>query len=186
MRHVAFLLLAAVSTASAQSNPPARDGIWFGAGAGYASVAFVCDSCPEFDREGGPVVFLKAGGTVAERTLMGLEFALWRKDVGGSKVTVTQVSATGTFYMTRQSGFFMKIGGGFSTYNAKGGSEFEGLGGGFTIGAGYDIRLTSGVSITPTAGYLHGDVDDIKVDGITQDAAWRQSMLHVGVGVTFH
>jgi hypothetical protein len=193
MRHLsrcapvfALLALVAVPAASAQGNPHAREGFWIGVGSGFGSVDFVCDTCANFDRESGLLTFLKAGTTVSPRTLVGVELAVWRKDISGSTVTVGQVNVAGSFYLRPQSGFFLKIGGGFSTYSSTNGGERSGLGGAFTLGAGYDIRVASNISLTPVVGYLHGDVDDIKVDGVTQDAAWRQSAFHIGLGVTFH
>jgi hypothetical protein len=185
-RVLAVLAPVAVSSASGQEKPHAREGFWIGAGSGFGSVGFVCDTCRTFDRESGLLTLVRAGSTVSPRVLVGVEGALWRKDISGATVTVGQVSVAGNFYLKPQSGFFLKVGGGFSVYSSKNGSERSGLGGAFTAGAGYDIRLGSNVSLTPMVSYLHGDVDDVKVDGVTQDAAWRQSIYHIGLGVTFH
>src|SRR5437867_6722771 len=51
-----------------------REGFWIGFGAGYGSANAKCDHCVATGREGGLAGFLKLGGTLNRKVLLGAEF----------------------------------------------------------------------------------------------------------------
>lgn len=178
---LAALLLAAGSTA-AQGTLQIRDGLWFGAGAGYGSAGFSCDSCASIAREGGVGGFVRVGGTVSERLLLGVDVAAFKTDT----LTLGHLTLSAFLYPTVGSGLYFKVGGGFSIYGTTSGSHVKGFGGAATLGAGYNIRVRSNISITPSADYVYGDINDLDIDGIIRDAGWKQNLFLFGLSVIIH
>jgi hypothetical protein len=56
-----------------------REGFWIGFGFGYGSALVRCDDCVANGREGGVAGFLKLGGTLNRKVLLGAEFSVWTK-----------------------------------------------------------------------------------------------------------
>lgn len=186
---VCGVVLLAASSASA-GHPQERQGFWIGFGLGYGSASVSCDDCESGGREGSFTGFLKLGGTLNERVLLGVEFNGWIKEEDGATVTLGSFTGTVTFYPRASSGFFLKGGVGASQVD----TEFRDgslsatvskSGWGVLAGMGYDLRVGRNVSITPSVNYWYGRPGDISFEGETL-GGWKQNVIDFGIGITFH
>src|ERR1700741_2594754 len=89
----AALLLGAAGTLQAQ-HPQVRDGFWLSFGLGYGSAGISCESCPAFDRESGFTSYIRLGGTVNPRLLLGGDLSAWTKTRNGQTSTLGGMFAT--------------------------------------------------------------------------------------------
>ena len=179
-------LCAAASAARAQ-YPQRRDGFWIGFGLGYGSSQVTCDSCRRVSRQGGVTGFLKLGGAPSRNLLIGAALNGWAHSDGSATETMANVTASLYLYPRRRSGFFVTGGVGLSTYHINSTPSWDGTGWGWTAGAGYDLRFGRDVSLTPVVNYTWGDVGDVNLGSSgTTFTGWRQNVLDVGLGVTFH
>jgi hypothetical protein len=140
---VALLILG--SPALAEETPArsqTRQGVWFSGGLGFGSLG--CDDCGT--RESGLSGGLAVGGTISDRTLVGVGTTGFAKNVAGSTFTVGTLDARIRFYPVRTSGFFLNGGIGIGTISWAGESE---IGMGLMLGLGWDVRVARNVSLTP-------------------------------------
>src|SRR5690242_5426483 len=79
------------SVAAAQ-HPQVRKGFWIGFGFGYWSSNVSCDGCGSSSRESGGAGFIKLGGTVSDKVLLGGEINAWTKSSGGVTADIGNVS----------------------------------------------------------------------------------------------
>ena len=188
MRAVARVLVSltvftclAATTVWAQ-HPQARQGFWIGFGFGYGSAHATCSGCGSAS-EGGATGFLKLGGTLSPKVLLGGAVNAWSKSSGGATETLGNVTASVFYYPAPASGFFLTGGLGFSDYNLNpsGFATTSSTGWGFTAGAGYDIRVGRMISLTPVADFTYGG--GLSPGGAT---GWKQTVIDFGLGVTFH
>jgi hypothetical protein len=156
------------NSADAQS----REGFWIGFGVGGGGYTDMDLS----GRETGGVAYLKLGGTLSERFLLGVESNAWVKEVSGIDLTATNFSAVAYFYPSATGSFFLKLGLGVATQSASVGSASVSINGtGGVFGLGYDRRIGDNWSITP---FLNSNVG--RFDG------GDSSIIELGVGVTWH
>lgn len=148
------LLWGALQSASAQQTQE-RKGFWFGFGLGYGSVG--CDDCD--GREGSGTGYLRLGGTVSRKVLIGFEANGWAKSENDVTVSIGNGSAVIYFYPSAQGGFHLKGGLGLATVEFAldlGGGTFSvddtGVGG--LLGLGYDVRIGRNISLVPFANFL--------------------------------
>jgi hypothetical protein len=189
-----FLALFGVSTVAAQVPRPAQrgathprsKGVWVTVGAGYASTGARCHECQDIADQSGPSVFLRIGGVMTRRAVIGVDALAWRKSDGGVTTTMGNVTISGQFYPRRTAGLFIKAGLGFGFYSQDGGLDVGGNGGAATLGLGYDIRVSPGLSLTPIADFNFGDLGEMQQDNTDVLTGWRQTIINVGLGVTIH
>ncbi|MGE0552567.1 MAG: hypothetical protein AB7R55_03970 [Gemmatimonadales bacterium] len=170
---VAGLLMTAVTAAEGQgARPQTREGFWFSAGLGYGSLG--CEDC---DREGGLSGYLRLGGTLSPKVLLGVETNGWTKSEGGATLTYGNLSGVVYFYPSPDGGFHLKGGLGIARLDLDLGSFGSGgeTGGGALLGLGYDARIGRNVSITPYLNFLGGSFD-----------GGNASLAQFGVGITAH
>jgi len=179
---VALLALLGAAAARAQ-HPQTRKGFWIGFGFGYGSLGLSCDGCSSIDRESGVSGFLKMGGTVSDKLLLGGESNGWTKKMAGRNTTAGNVSFTAYYYPTPASGLFLRGGLGFADYQVEG--EDGSVGFGFTLGVGYDIRVGTNFSLTPAANFNWGSVGDVQTVGGTVLGV-KENIFQVGLGFTWH
>lgn len=182
---VAVLMGSAVSLAAAQ-HPQVRKGFWIGFGLGYGSSNVSCDGCPSTSRESSGSAFIKLGGTMSDKVLLGGEINAWSKSESGLTADLGNVSFAAYFYPQPKSGFFVKGGVGFATTRLHDGGTAEATGFGFLAGLGYDIRVGTNISITPVANYYIGFDGDLKQSGSTLETGWKHNVYDFGLGITFH
>lgn len=154
---LAFLLLAASASAGvAQGHPQTREGFWISFGFGYSSLG--CENCD--DRVSGTGGYLRMGGTLSQKLLIGGEANGWSKSQGNATLTVGNVGPVLYFYPSATGGFFLKGGLGLSTAELDfGGFSGEETGAGITIGMGYDARVGRGFALTPYFDILSSSFD---------------------------
>ena len=108
---LALLLIAAFNApAAAQGNPQTREGFWISFGVGFGSLG--CDDCDE--RQGGTNGYLRMGGTLSQKLLIGGEVNAWTKSEDGASLTVSNFGPVLYFYPSPAGGFFLKGGLGLS------------------------------------------------------------------------
>src|SRR5437762_14180085 len=131
-----MLALMGAPVAQAQ-HPQTRQGFWVGFGFGYGSLKLSCSGCLNVPSEGGISGFLKMGGTVSDKLLLGGETNGFTKDISGTRVTAGYLSFTAYYYPAPANGPLLRGGWGFASYEEQGESGAGGVG--LTFGAGYVI-----------------------------------------------
>jgi len=156
---LAVLMAALVSLpAGAQQNPQTREGFWISFGVGYGSLG--CDDCNNDERESGTNLYLRMGGTLSQRLLIGGEANGWTKSQGDATLTVSNIGPVLLFYPSANGGFFLKGGIGMANTSLDLGSiEIEETGVGVTLGLGYDARVGRGFALTPYFDILTSSYD---------------------------
>ena len=143
-------------------------------------------------REKGPAGFLKLGGTLNQRVLLGAEVNVWTSSSEGETLDFGTVTGTVTFYPWASSGFFVKGGAGLSLVSAdvlKDGKLITvDLGDGFgaVAGIGYDLRIRRNLSLTPVCNFYLGWPGDLRVGVETVARNWRFNVVEISLGLTFH
>ncbi len=174
---LALLLMSAFSPiVSAQgdgSRPQTRRGFWIGLGAGYGSLG--CEDCD--NRSGAVSGYLKLGGTVNQRVLIGGELNGWTRKESGITFSYTHASGVIYFYPSARGGFHLKGGAGLASINIDAGPFGNGseTGGGFILGAGYDARVGRNFSLTPYFNIMAGGFD-----------GGSANLVQFGLGATWH
>ena len=170
-------LLLAAGTADAQ-HP--HQGFWigFGLGAGVNTADGFEDS-----RAGG-AGYLRLGGTVSPKVLLGGEFSGWGRTVDDVTVGAGNTSFIVQFYPGANGGVFLKGGLGIATIRVS--TDVLGVdvsatetGFGTTIGLGYDARVGSSIFLTPNVDLLWQTYD---IAGANAD----QAIVLFTLGLTWH
>jgi hypothetical protein len=184
--------LAFPSIASA-AHPQERHGFWIGFGFGGGSAKATCsDGCAGGNRETGVVGYVKLGGTLNQRVLLGGEVNVWTKQQEGVTVNFYSTTATITLYPQPSSGFFLRGGIGASSVDTEiieNSTKFTadlGTGLGVLVGAGYDVRVGRNISITPTVDFWYGKPGDLRFGSEVIAHNWKQNVVDFTIGVTFH
>ena len=148
---VLLLTVFAVSTAEAQN----RAGFWISGGiGGGVNTAESLDGA----RLGGAAGYLRLGGTVSDKLLLGVEFNGWTRSNNGIGNIRSNTTFTALLYPSPVGSFFLKGGLGISMVRVSadiGSISVSGTEAGFgsTLGLGYDIAVGS-VSLTPNMDLL--------------------------------
>lgn len=178
---LALVLLGAGAAApvSAQRMPREHRGFWisFGLGGGWNLTRNVgADS----SSTGGAASYLRLGGTLSQKFLLGGEVIGWGRSVDGSDLTRGNVNFTAMFYPSVQTGVYLKGGLGGSSLartvtegNTTTTVHEEGFGA--TLGIGWDIRLARNFFLTPGVDFLYQRASDTD-----------NTMLLMTVGATWH
>lgn len=170
---LAIAVVAGAATAHAQDgNPQLRRGFWIGLGLGYGSLG--CEDC---DRLSGLSGYVKLGGTLSQKVLLGVEANGWTRKESGATLSYSNLSAVVYFYPSSTGGFHLKGGLGASRVDLDlgiGGRDKD-TGGGILLGVGYDARVGRNFSLTPYLNLVGSNFDDSKVN-----------LVQFGVGVTWH
>jgi hypothetical protein len=178
-------------------HPQERQGFWIGFGGGYGSADVSCDACDNGGREGSFTGFLKLGGTLNKRVLLGVEGNAWVKEQ--DNLSLGSFTGTVTFYPQASSGFFLKGGVGVSyidtAFREESPSTPARTGWGVLAGIGYDLRVGRNISITPSVNFYYGQPRDLSfeletfgpLETITvKSGGWKQNVIDFGIGITFH
>jgi len=180
----AVALLALLGTTAVQAqHPQVRQGFWIGFGLGFGSLGLSCNGCSSIDRESGLSGFLKMGGTISDKLLLGGETNGWSKKIQGTMVTAGDLAFTAYYYPAPANGFFLRGGLGFASYQEEGENAAAGFG--LTFGAGYDIRVGTNFSLTPVANFIWGSVGDVGSGGLVIPGL-KENIFQIGLGFTWH
>ena len=181
----ALAALTAAAPPLAGQRPQTREGFWIGFGFGAGSARETCDGCGDTTVTGA-TGFVKLGGTLNDKVLLGGELMVWTKDYNPGTETLGSATFIVQYYPAVRSGFFVKGGVGFSDYDFRNGASVTGAGPGITLGVGYDIRVARNFSITPTIDFWGGSPGDLKSGSSTVATGWKQTVADFNLSVTFH
>lgn len=144
---IALLLAALLSAPAEAQNAQTREGFWISFGLGYGSLG--CDDCDD-ERTGGTNVYLRMGGTLSQRSLLGGEVNAWTKSEDGTTLTVSTIGPIFMFYPNPSGGLYLKGGLGLANISIDLGQfTIEENGVGLTLGLGYDARVGQRFALTP-------------------------------------
>jgi hypothetical protein len=148
------LALIVAMTAIAPGSAGAQSGVWVSAGGGPARNRVSCESCEEITHHWGASGFVRVGGVVSEKILVGGELHFWQATVEDQDVYVRGVQAVVLWYPSPSGGFFGQAGLGLSRIRNSfdvGGETVRGgeTGLGVTAGVGWDFPLRKGLYLTP-------------------------------------
>lgn len=179
---IGICILCASTSLEAQSKHR-HEGFWigFGIGGGVNTADNVEDG-----KRGGGAAYLRLGGTLSQKWLLGGEISVWGRQedtiLGDNTVSLTRSNATFTamFFPSDNGGFFLKGGiGGANVELQAGGIKISEQGVGTTFGLGYDIRLGRNLYLTPNIDALI-QTFELASETITN------SLVLVTLGLTWH
>lgn len=189
MRRAVVILVASfvIAPRAGAQHHVRREGFWYGFGLGYGAAVASCDNCVSGPRTGGVTAFFKLGGTPSRNLLIGGAVSGWAHGGGGATETMGHITGSLYYYPISGSGLFVTTGLGFATYHMTSGAV-SGTGWGAVAGLGYDIGLSRHASLTPVATVLIGGIGSLTQAGVTGVYAtgWKQTLVDVGLGITFH
>ncbi len=155
---VLFLLMPAAM--QAQDGHPHR-AFWIGFGIGGGSAKIHDSDAGALD---GGAVYVRLGGTLNQRWLLGGEAIAWGRNEDNASYTRSNTTFTAIFYPSSKGGFYLKGGIGASYVDVSTdvlGPELSVSKGGFgsTFGVGFDIRLGSNIYLTPNLDWLFQSIE---------------------------
>ncbi len=179
-----FALLAAMPAHDITAQRPYRSGFWLENGVGTGTIRIGCTSCAEPTVVYGQSSYLRGGGSLSSRVLLGFEvFALLDDHFGiaqgDSSLTVENVSlGPVVLWYPWRSGLFFK--GGFGLAHAEvtlGATDpktqpvslASGTGSGVTFGVGFDVPVFKWLAITANLGIYYTALGDVTVRGSLVD-----------------
>ena len=186
LRWLPVALAVGIATPLVAQEPHIRSGFWVGLAATLGFAHPTCDGCGSRDWKDGYGLTLKLGLTLSQNFLVGIEFNDWRREDSDVTTTMGNGNVVLYFYPSATGRLFVKGGGGASIFEASGSPGLSGLGWGWTAGVGYDIRAGSNFSLTPVVNFWYGHVGDLDQDGGTVITGWKQSVIELGLGLTYH
>jgi hypothetical protein len=167
----------------AERPPVQHRGFWigFGLGGGTNFADFA-----EGNRA-GVGGYVRLGGTISQKFLLGGEAAGWGRDVGGGTFSESGLTAVALYYPAGPGVFLMGGAGfaGWSVSTSVGSTTTTTTAGGFagTLGAGYDLRVGTNLFITPSLDFLYHTMesDNAAFSNISSGA-----VLLFTLGLTWH
>jgi hypothetical protein len=132
------------------ANARERSGLQIGLGLGGGAMDFACKGCTD-PSETGFTGFLSVGGSVGEKTLLGIEGTGWTgSQSAGTTARVYSLTAQATEYRSTTSGLFLGVGLGLVGYHeSRDSGDRSAKGFGFSGRLGYEIGR-GGVVLVPT------------------------------------
>jgi outer membrane protein with beta-barrel domain len=191
-----LVLTAPAAPAWAQrKDRPHRSGLWGEFGAGPGRVRIACSGCTDVVTASGLTSYVRIGGTVSDRVVIGLEvFALLNRGFGfspGDTITTaeTATAAVVVLWFPSRRGFFFKGGAGiasgqFTIPGTAGADTSNSAGIGITFGFGWDVALSRKFAITTNFAAYVTAVGDVILPGQRVDDVIA-TMYQAGVSLTF-
>ncbi len=158
-----------------------HEGFWIGFGIGGGSAK----AENEEEALGGGAAYLRLGGTLSQRWLLGGEVMAWGRRENEVSYSRGNVSFTALFYPSATAGFYLKGGIGASYVDisttiigpvisvSKGG-------GGFVLGAGFDIKLGSNIYLTPNLDWMFQSIE------VGDNATQKANVGLLTLGLVWH
>jgi hypothetical protein len=189
---ILIAVLLACGGGSAQSQSPRRandrQGFWVGVGLGGGSTENDCSTCSNF-RFTGPSGYVRFGGTLSRRLLLGVESDGWLHSSDGIDERIGFGSVVVLWYPMPAGALYVKLGYGWMTYHAEdAGNVLTAKGRSPSIGLGYEKRVRRNVSLVPfVTGLVSLEVqqyrDEVPVENGND---FSFNIVQFGVGVTWH
>jgi hypothetical protein len=181
----AALLFLAPTIAKAQEGQEGQEGhphrgFWIGFGIGGGSAK--TDGAEE--SLAGGVVYLRLGGTVGQKWLLGGEAMGWGRNQDGVSYGRGNTTFTAMFYPSQRGGLYLKGGVGVayvdvSTELFGAGVSFSEAGFGSTFGLGWDIRLGNNIYLTPNLDWMFQSIQIL-------ESTQNTNLLVLTVGLIWH
>ena len=177
----AVLHAQADTTRSGKPKNPHRSGLWGELGAGPARIRIGCGGCDTVTTEAGGASFLRIGGTISRKVLMGVEtYTFTDNSFGFSESDSTTVAENETIsaivlWYPYRSHFFIKGGVGVAhgrfTVDPNGAAPqvADGTGVGINFGLGLDVPLSRKFALTANVGSYITAIGDLQLPGLTID-----------------
>jgi len=185
-----FASLQESAVAQSPGRPNTREGFWIGFGVGGGSTETKCDSsCTDSRSEGGSV-YLRMGGTVSSKVLLGGEVNGWAVSEGGKDKALGFASFIVMWYPSATGGFYLKGGLGGMTYKETdaASNELTATAPSVSLGLGYEIRVSRNMSVVPFFNGLATSAVRVRFNGspVPTGEDIKVSMAQLGVGLTWH
>ncbi|HWP38097.1 MAG TPA: hypothetical protein VNL18_11145, partial [Gemmatimonadales bacterium] len=181
---MALVLTAVPLLAQSPGRPNTRQGFWASFGVGAGSTGAECNQCSS-DRTTGGSGYIRLGGTVSNKVLLGGESTGWFHSEGGVDETLGFASFVLLWYPSATGAFYLKFGLGGMSYEAQAPLlELTATAPSGSFGLGYEIRVGRNVSIVPFLNSLASSSVELKVNGTpvpTDDIS--VTLVQLGVGV---
>ena len=178
----AAVLAIALGGSELCAQRPFRSGFWLENGVGTGTIRVGCGTCEEPLAGYGQSSYLRAGGTVSPRVVLGIELFALLDDAfpvpdSDSTLMVENVSiAPVVLWYPWESGLFFKWGVGLAhgeiLVTGEDGEPLtlaSGTGSGITFGVGLDTPIFSWLSITTNFGVYYTALGDVSVPGLYID-----------------
>jgi hypothetical protein len=177
----AILVISCLAPIASAEEQHVRQGFWFGldAGAGHLKQSFD-------DRNDEDIYFFlgfKGGYAINPHFLMGLELSGWlleAEDTSDSNKGkgIMQAFLIGQLYPSKESGLYLKAGGGYvENWSNRSGEPNSKKGWGFTLGCGYDFIINDlfpdqDITFGPFANFSYGET-----------GSWDHRAITVGISL---
>jgi len=196
VRTLVVLAALAAGTSPLGAQAQSRSGLWLEAGGGTGAIRIGCASCLEPIALYGNSAYIRVGGTVSRKVLLGLEtftltdrtFALSNGD--SSVVVKNTMFAPVALWYPWAGGTYVKFGVGIASTDISAPAVegrpaivSDGIGSGLTFGAGFDIPLSKRFALTVNGGVYYSALGDIGVNGSVIDDVIT-TMYNVNFAVT--
>jgi hypothetical protein len=197
---VAALLLSAAAPVDAQESPGStgkhsraaeaekishRQGLWWGAGFGAGFDRVFCEIC-DGNVQAGWTGYLRLGGTVSPRLLLGGELSGWLNGKEEATQTMGAVSFVAYWYPS-DSNLYLKGGGGVIGFrSADGENAVTSTTFGPMFGLGYEQLVSPRVSVVPFFNLLVAPSGALRFNGDEVIDRVGFVLWQGGVGVTVH
>jgi hypothetical protein len=184
---LALICLLAAAPLASQQPAPRRGGQWLGIGVGSGFGRVSCPIC-QANRKGSISGYVKAGGTLNRRTLLGMEADGWMRSDDGADELMVALAGSVYWYPNARKRLFYKAGIGVMHYKTDDGpNRLTSTAFGPQLGAGYDVPIGPAVSVTPFANWLIASLGgELTFNGERFRDDVGLMLLQLGVGVTWH
>ncbi|PYO95988.1 MAG: hypothetical protein DMD62_00135 [Gemmatimonadetes bacterium] len=187
MTGMTFALVAGTVAAQAPADIHEHRGFWIGFGlGGGVNLSEGLDG----ERLGGGAGYLRLGGTVSQRVLLGFDGIFWGRDENGNSIARGNSSFAMLFYPSGRGGGFLKGGLGWSniarvTTSGNSTTTTTKSGFGLTLGTGWDVRLGHNLYLTPNLDFLFQAFSS-EVDPVLGEIPGTNTILLFTLGLTWH
>jgi hypothetical protein len=182
--------------AQATGRPNTRQGFWIGFGLGDGSAQRDCTYLCGSDRISGASGYVRAGGTLTPKVLLGGEANVWRHGDFGSDFVGAALLVV-MWYPSPTGASYLKVGlGGMRYSRSRPTADHTGLSATAptaSLGVGYEVRVGRGVSLVPwvevlatPAVALHYQLGFINIDPPTSPPEISINAVQAGLGLTWH
>lgn len=180
---VAVLVVSGVGRASGQTE---REGQWLAVGLGPGVDQVSCGVC-QGSPNPGIAGFVRFGGTISDRVLLGAEFDGWTRGDEGIRQYIGSLSAIALLYAGPDARFHVKGGLGAVGFRAsEEGDALTALSLGISGGVGYDFPIRENLSLTPFASLTLAPFANLKFNGDLAQSGATLSLLQGGLSLTWH
>lgn len=175
----------ASEAATSESAPSHRRGFWLGAGLGAGFDRVFCEIC-DGSVQAGWSGYLRLGGTVGPRLLLGGELTGWLAGREGATQSMGAVSFVAYWYPA-DTNLYLKGGGGVIGFRSADGEDaVTSTTFGPTLGLGYEQLVSPRVSIVPFFNLLVAPSGALRFNGDEDIDGVGFVLWQGGVGVTIH